>query len=196
MPSRPPVRVAWRWPGWTLPSLALPSLALAEPAARHISVSPPKEKSMPDRAAATPLGPLPEWDLTDLYPGMDSPQLAADLETATAEATALAERYRGKLASLDGAGLAAAIGAYEKLDERLSRIMSYAQLVHAGNVMDNAIGRFYQSTQERVTDISAITLFFTLELNRIDDATMARQLADPALAHYAPWIHDSRAYRP
>jgi oligoendopeptidase F len=151
---------------------------------------------MPDRAAATPLGLLPEWDLTDLYPGMDSPQLEADLKAATDEATALAERYRGKLATLDGAGLAAAIGAYEALDERLSRIMSYAQLVHAGNVMDNAIGRFYQSTQERVTDISAITLFFGLELNRIDDATMARQLADPALAHYAPWIHDSRAYRP
>ncbi|MBV8168173.1 MAG: M3 family oligoendopeptidase [Alphaproteobacteria bacterium] len=151
---------------------------------------------MPDRAATTPLGPLPEWDLTDLYPGMDSPQLEADLATAKAEATALAERYRGKLASLDGAGLAAAIGAYERLDERLSRIMSYAQLVHAGNVMDNAIGRFYQSTQERVTDISAITLFFGLELNRIDDATMARHLADPALAHYAPWIRDSRAYRP
>ena len=74
--------------------------------------------------------------------------------------------------------------------------MSYAQLVHAGDVMDNAIGRFYQSTQERVTDISAITLFFGLELNRIDDAVMARQLADPALAHYAPWIRDSRAYRP
>jgi len=68
--------------------------------------------------------------------------------------------------------------------------------VHAGDVADSAIGRFYQSTQERITDISSITLFFQLELNRIDDAVMERQLADPAIAHYVPWIRDSRAYRP
>src|SRR5271170_4549145 len=186
-----------------------PSLRLAAGAARHISRSSPKEKTMkrpavprpaasPADSAAAPvdLGALPEWDLGDLYPGMASPEFEADLVAARAEATALAERYKGRLAALDGAGLAEAIRAYEVLDERLSRLMSYAQLVHAGDVTDNAIGRFYQSTQERVTDISAITLFFQLELNRIDDAVMARQLADPALAHYAPWIHDSRAYRP
>ena len=146
--------------------------------------------------AAAALGALPEWDLGDLYPGMASPELEADLAAARRQATQLAERYRGKLASLDGATLAKAVRDYEGLDEVLSRLSSYAQLVHAGNVMDNAIGRFYQSIQERITDISAITLFFQLELNRIDDAVMARQLTDPALAHYAPWIHDSRAYRP
>ena len=157
-----------------------------------------RQAASPADSAAGPvdLGALPEWDLGDLYPAMASPELEADLIAAKAEATALAERYKGKLAALDGAGLATAVRAYEALDERLSRIMSYAQLVHAGDVMDNAIGRFYQSTQERVTDISSITLFFQLELNRIDDVVMARQLADPALAHYAPWIHDSRAYRP
>src|SRR4051794_26382293 len=117
-------------------------------------MSPPKEKMMAKpAAAATPddakLGSLPEWDLTDLYPGMDSPELEADLAAAKDAATALAARYKGKLAGLDGAGLAEAIRAYEALSERLSRIGSYAQLIHAGNVMDNVIGRFYQSIQER-----------------------------------------------
>ena len=147
-----------------------------------------------DKAAA--LGRLPEWDLKDLYPGMASPELEADLAAAQTEAAAFGARYRGTLAGLDGAALAEAIRTYERLDERLARAMSYADLVHSGNMMDNAIGRFYQSTQERVTDISTVTLFFTLELNRIDDAVMARQLEDPALAHYAPWIHDTRAFRP
>jgi oligoendopeptidase F len=155
--------------------------------------APPRDSAA---GASAALGALPEWDLGDLYPARESPEFEADLAAATAEATALAARYKGKLAALDGAGLAEAVRAYEALDERLSRLMSYAQLVHAGDVMDNAIGRFYQATQERVTDISSLTLFFQLELNRIDDAVMARQLADPALAHYAPWIRDSRAYRP
>jgi len=43
----------------------------------------------------------------------------------------------------------------EALQDVLGRIMSYAQLVHAGNMMDPEIGRFYQTTQERVTDISS-----------------------------------------
>ena len=110
----------------------------------------PRPAASPADSAAAPvdLGALPEWDLGDLYPGMASPEFEADLVAAKAEATALAARYKGKLAALDGAGMATAVRAYEALDERLSRIMSYAQLVHAGDVMDNAIGRFYQATQE------------------------------------------------
>ena len=158
-----------------------------------LSAAKPADKS-PDKTAD--LGGLPEWNLDDLYPGMASPELEADLAAAQAEADAFAARYRGRLASLDGAGLAEAIRGYERLDERLARAMSYADLVHSGNMMDNAVGRFYQSTQERVTDISSVTLFFTLELNRIDDAVIERQIADPALAHYVPWLQDLRAYRP
>jgi oligoendopeptidase F len=158
--------------------------------------APEAERAAPSAPPPANLGALPEWDLSDLYPAMDAPQFEADLAAAKEEATALAERYRGQLATLDGARLAEAIRAYERLDERLARAMSYADLLHSSNMMDNAIGRFYQSTQERVTDISTITLFFTLELNRIDDAVIERQMADPALAHYRPWIRDTRAYRP
>ena len=47
------------------------------------------------------LGALPEWDLTDLYPSMDSPELIADLERVEAECAAFAGRYEGKLAGLN-----------------------------------------------------------------------------------------------
>ena len=61
------------------------------------------------------------------------------------------------------------------MQEVLGRIMSYAQLVHAGNMTDPEIGRFYQTMQERVTDISTELLFFTLEMNRLDDADHRRR---------------------
>ena len=57
-------------------------------------------------------------------------------------------------------------------------------------------GRFLQNMQERCNEISTETLFFTLELNRLDDAVIERQLQDPAARRYAPWIRDSRMYRP
>lgn len=74
--------------------------------------------------------------------------------------------------------------------------MSYAQLVHSRAMSDETVGRFYQTMQEQVTDITSDLIFFTLELNRIEDDALAARLADPALARYAPWVHDTRAFRP
>ena len=42
-------------------------------------------------------GALPEWNLADLYPGNDAPELKADLTTAQAEAKAFEADYKGKL---------------------------------------------------------------------------------------------------
>ena len=147
-------------------------------------------------AESPALGSLPTWDLTDLYPGSEAPELRADLDSADAEAQAFATKYRGRLSALDGAGLGQAIGAYEALDEKLARIMSYAQLLHSGNMADAEIGRFYQSMQERVTTISTHTIFFTLELNQLEDKDLDAKLAAPELRRYAPWLEAVRAFRP
>jgi oligoendopeptidase F len=145
---------------------------------------------------ALDLGPLPLWNLSDLYPAIDAPELTRDLERGRRDAETLAATYRGRLGSLDARGLAAAIKAYEALDELLSKIMSYAQLVQAGDMESPVIGQFYQSTSEAVTEISAIALFFTLELNALDDKELAPNLAEPALAHYRSWVEESRALKP
>ena len=148
-------------------------------------------------ATAEPdLGPLPEWNLADLYQGRDSSTLEADLKRSTDAAKAFRLRFQGKLADLDGNALGAAVATYEAMQDTLGRISSYAQLVHAGNVADPEIGRFYQTIQERVTDISTDLLFFTLEINRLEDAALAEKLKAPALARYAPWLRDLRAFRP
>ena len=77
------------------------------------------------------LGELPTWDLDDLYPGKDSPELKSDLADATADAEIFAAKYTGKVADLDGAALAKAIAEYERQQERLGLAMSYAHLVYA-----------------------------------------------------------------
>jgi oligoendopeptidase F len=142
------------------------------------------------------LGPLPEWDLSDLYPGRDSPELARDLAELAAQATTFRARYEGCLAALTGAELGAAVAQYEKQQEVAGRIMSYAELTRAGNVADSEIARFFQTMHEKINAISTELLFFALEINRIDDAELDRKLADPALAHYRPWLRDVRAMRP
>ena len=142
------------------------------------------------------LGALPEWDLSDLYPGRDSEALTRDLTTLTEDAEVFRERYEGRLNMLSGAELGAAVEAYEGLQEKIGRIMSYASLDHAGNLSDPEIGRFYQTMQERTNAVSTALLFFTLEINRLDDADLDSKLADTALARYRPWLRDTRTFRP
>jgi len=147
-------------------------------------------------AAAAADADLPAWDLSDLYPGPGSAGVTADFAAAEAAATAFEAAHTGKLAGLSGAALAAAIREYERIDEILGRIASYAQLLFAGDSTDATIGQFYQTVTERVTTISSHLLFFTLELNRLDDAALEAKLANPALAHWRPWLRDLRVFRP
>ena len=139
---------------------------------------------------------LPRWDLTHLYPASDSEALKADLATVDAEAQAFAKRYSGKLAKLSGKALGQAVARYEAMQDVLGRVMSFAQLTYAGNVTDPETARFYQTMQERVTEISTHLLFFTLEINKLDERTLRAQLKDPGLAHYKPWLRDVRTFRP
>jgi oligoendopeptidase F len=139
---------------------------------------------------------LPEWDLSDLYPGRDSESLKRDLSRLAYNAAAFRERYQGHLADLSGAALGAAIETYERLQEQSGRIVSYASLVHAGDLVDPEIGRFFQTMQERINAISTTLLFFTLELNRLEDGDLTAKETEPALARYHPWLRDARAFRP
>ena len=148
---------------------------------------------MTEKAAATA---LPTWNLNDLYPGRDSPELARDFDRVAREAKDFRGRFEGKVGSLDGDGLGAAIEAYERIDETIGRIASYASLVFAGDMSDPEIAQFHQSTQERLNDISSDLIFFTLEINRIEDGRMATLLASNRLKTYAPWIRDTRVFRP
>jgi oligoendopeptidase F len=142
------------------------------------------------------LGELPAWNLTDLYAGRDSADLLTDLDAGAQRAKAFRERYAGQLAGLDGAALGGAIADYEAIQEALGRIMSFAQLVYSGDMSDAEVSRFYQSMQERCTTISTELVFFTLEMNRLDEADLEAKLTAPELARYAPWLRDLRAMRP
>ncbi len=142
------------------------------------------------------LGNLPRWDLSDLYSGPEAAELAADLDRADAAAKNFNNDYCGKVVSLSAAELSDAVQHYEAAEDLLGRISSYAQLYHATKVSDREAGRFFQTTMERLNSIISKLIFFTLELNRIeDDAMQALLEANESLARYSPWLRDVRASR-
>jgi oligoendopeptidase F len=140
---------------------------------------------------------LPTWDLTDLYNDLKDPNIRRDLDDAKSRSQAFQQSYQGKLGDLSGDELAAAIAEYEAISEICGKIGSFAQLMYAGDSSDAAIGQFYQFVQEEMTGISSLSLFFGLEINRIDEASLdAKYEQSEALRRYRPWLDENRAFRP
>ena len=148
-------------------------------------------------AGGEPLGNLPDWDLSDLYAGEDAPELDRDwawLEKACAE---FASDYEGKLAGLDAAGLLECVLRYEQIDTVGGRIMSFAGLRYYQNTTDADRAKFMADAQDRITTYTTPLVFFSLEVNRIEDDILAAHFeANSDLARYKPIFDRMRAMKP
>ncbi len=152
-------------------------------------------------SAASQLGELPEWNLDDLYPGPQSAEIKTDIDRAERGTQAFENMYKGKLADLaagpnPGEHLGIAVQAYERLADVMGRLGSYAGLLYAGNTQDAERAKFYGDMQERLTAMQKRLLFFTLELNKIDDALLDKAAEEEPLAHYGPWLRELRKGKP
>ena len=151
-----------------------------------------------DRRGGTPdLGDLPVWDLGDLYAAPDAVELKRDLDWLEDAAARFAGEYAGKLAGLDSAGLLDCVLRYERIEVIGGRIMSYAGLLHYQNTLDAERAKFLSDMQDRITGFTTPLVFFTLEINRLDDAHLDDVLSgDADLARYRPVFDRLRAMRP
>ncbi len=166
---------------------------------KSLSLFRAKPKTSAKLKPAPAVGDLPEWNLEDLYPSMESRAFADDVAKAESDCKSFHAAYKGKIEALakknSGSGLLEAIKRYEALEELLGRIMSYAGLVYSGDTTNPARMKFYGDTQEKITSASSDLLFFELELNRLDDDLAAKLAAGP-LKHYRPWLEDIRKGKP
>src|SRR5450631_4150942 len=122
-----------------------------------------KSAAKPNTANKT--GKLPQWNLADLYSGIDAPEVTRDLAKMDAECVAFETDYKGKLAERaakagGGKWLAEAVRRYEAIDDLAGRLGSYAGLIHAGDSVDPSISKFYGDVSERLTSASVHLLFF------------------------------------
>lgn len=147
------------------------------------------------RAAASTS--LPLWDLTDLYPSIDSPKVQADIKKGRKACEEFAKSYKPPFAKYSGNKLAKAIADYEVLQDSLGRLHSYADLVYASDMSNPKHAQFYQNMQESLNELSSQLLFFGLAINKISEKDLKEKLKNSkALAYYGPWLRDVRSYKP
>ena len=143
------------------------------------------------------LGNLPEWNLDDLYTGQDAPELKRDLDWLEEACNSFASDYEGKLADLDAAGLLTCIQRQERINQIAGRIMSFAGLRYYQLTTDADRAKFMSDVQEKVTNFTTPLVFFTLELNRLEDDHLTGLLQQNAeLARYKPIFDRIRAMKP
>ena len=138
-------------------------------------------------AGGKSLGDLPEWDLTDLYTAPDAAEFKRDMDWLEDACASFAADYAGKLATLDAGELLDCVLRYERIDTVAGRIMSYAGLRYYQNTTDPERAKFISDAQDKITAYTTPLVFFSLEINRIDDDVLARHFTDNAdLARYKP----------
>ena len=143
------------------------------------------------------LGDLPEWNLSDLYAAPDAPELARDMGWLEKACADFARDYEGKLSAFDAPGMLECVHRYEAIERTAGRIMSYAGLRYYQNTVDAVRAKFMSDCQDKVTELTTPLVFFSLEFNRIDDATYDRVFtAGTALDRYKPVFDRMRAMKP
>ena len=138
-----------------------------------------------------------EWDLAPLLDGEeDRAGAERRLDEARDRASRFAEAHAGKVASLDAAGLHAAMRELEAINDLIGRVGSFASLRFATDTADPARGALLQLVQERATEVETLLLFFELEWAALDDEHVARLLAADELGGFRHHLEILRRYRP
>jgi oligoendopeptidase F len=145
---------------------------------------------------------LPEWNLADLYTGRDDPRIEIDLAAAKAANDELASleglflQARGEPERL-GVLLDRGIKLYEQATNGLWSVGAYAGLAASTARDDPAWAKFEADLRARSSQIAAESLFFSLELNQLEDGELeAAFRAHPAATRWVPWLRRLRLSRP
>ena len=145
---------------------------------------------------------LPEWQLSDLYEGRDDPKIEADLAAAKAandELVKLKGRFVGMRSDPLHLGelLDHGIGLYESAVNGLWAVGAYAGLASSVAKDDPAWAKFEGDLRTRSSQIGAESLFFTLELNQLEDNEIEMAFkAHPPAARWRSWMRRVRLSRP
>ena len=145
---------------------------------------------------------LPEWRLDDLYSGREDPKIEIDLASAKVANDELV-KLKGRFVAMRsdplrlGEILDHGINLYETATNGLWGVGAYAGLASSTARDDSAWAKFEGDLRTRASQVAAESLYFTLELNQLEDPEIeAAFRAHPPAARWRPWMRRVRLSRP
>lgn len=135
-----------------------------------------------------------KWDLGELFPGFDSPELESAFDNVE-EQVASFEGVRNKLnQDIDAETFLDVVRASEEATRIVNRIYAFAGLSFAGDTQDQNALSLMGRVQQFVAEMQNRTLFFNLWWKDLDDAN-ARRLMDTS-GDYRYYLEEIRHFKP
>jgi oligoendopeptidase F len=136
----------------------------------------------------------PRWDLTSLYPDVQT--ALEELKVVLGDAAAFRDRYHGRVGSLEAAELASVLAELSALDNRLSRLGSFSGLALSTNINGEAERDADAAIEQGLVEAQNALRFFELEWLQVDDDRAARLAASEQLAAHRYFLLSARRFRP
>lgn len=138
---------------------------------------------------------MPAWDLSDLYKGINDPQIQTDLEKYKSSAQQFALDYKGKLAQLSATEFLGVLRQIEERSALAGRLGGFAYLNMVTQMKNPEAVAFYQNIGEKLTDYAKPTIFFSLEFNKLSYDKINEWLQNEEVGFYKYWIKRVRKFK-
>jgi len=140
----------------------------------------------------------PTWDLSSLYATDIDKSWRKDLAAAETLAGSFRREFRGRIATdeLSAELLGVALQRFETLQRTILKPYLYAQLSFSADSSSAEHRSRLARVKETWSGISEQTLFFELDLLKIDAELFNRLLQDPTVAGYEHYLRQARCHAP
>ncbi|MBI1833401.1 MAG: M3 family oligoendopeptidase [Candidatus Andersenbacteria bacterium] len=142
---------------------------------------------------------IPQWDLSDLYKGINDPAIARDQARLKKEAQAFHKKYaRGISENTSPKEITSAIKEYEKILRDIDKIQIFSRLLFATKTNDKIVAARMQGIDEWAATVRSLLLFFSLCIGSLPASKLKDLMKAPSLASYRHWLQrlvDMNQYR-
>ena len=143
------------------------------------------------------LGEMPEWDLSDLYSSASAKEIVKDLKSVEQLSESFASKYENKLSTLSATEMLICLRSQEKITGLMGRLMSFAALRYYQMTTDVSRTKLLSDIQDKITQLSAKIIFFSLEINTLDESHLNDMLNENSeLRRYRTAFDRMRAMKP
>ena len=134
---------------------------------------------------------LPTWNLNQFYGSIEDNQINKDFKNLINKSKNFQKKYRGKLGSLTSNSLLRSLKEYEKIEEVILKIQSFAYLSYCTDQLLDKFKKFYQEVEEKLSNIEKNLIFYGIELNNLSK----KQLRCFDDTKYVNWIKNHRKFK-
>ena len=134
---------------------------------------------------------LPSWNLNQFYESIEDNQINKDFKNLNSISKKFQNKYRGKLDSLSSESLLNSLKEYEKVEEVIQKIQSFAYLSYCTDQLEDKIKKFYQEVEEKLSNIEKNLIFYGIELNNLP----TKNLKCFDNTKYVNWIENHRKFK-